>query len=136
MLNLTNSDSAADKIKLGYEKAIELWIYEGQLIWARFNAMLIENTIVVTIIGFFVTKDPTPYLVTCILSAAGIVLCMAWYIMMQRGFGYYKYWIFSARELEGKLTGLNTVSRGGNLAEGKPVLFEFDGRIHTLQIPY
>ncbi len=136
MAEHTADQDTLEEIKVGYQKAIDLWTYEGQLIWARFNAMLVANTIIVTILGFFANKKTTPHSITIVLSTSGVLLCLTWYVMMKRGFSYYKYWIFSARELEQQLSALKTVSRGGAFAEGKPVSFEFDGRTHTLRMGY
>jgi hypothetical protein len=35
-----------------------------------------------------------------VMPVIGIALCWLWFSIAKRGFDFYKYWIFSARELE------------------------------------
>ena len=44
-------DSEPEDLRLGYQSAIALWTYEGNLVWSKFNAMLVANSVVAAIIG-------------------------------------------------------------------------------------
>jgi len=47
---VTDSDQATENAKVGYQVAIELWIYEGELVWSKFNVMLVANSIVLALV--------------------------------------------------------------------------------------
>jgi hypothetical protein len=136
MNEVPDTNSAADDIRAGYQSAVDFWVHEGELIWARFNAMLVANTLMVTAIGFLLTGSKTLSFLTIALSFVGFLLCWMWILITQRGFDYFKYWIWSARELEQKLSSgaVKTVSRGAEFAAGKLVTFELDGKKRSFQM--
>ena len=43
--------------RLGYQVATDLWAYEGQLLWSKFNAMLVANSIVLATIGLGISAS-------------------------------------------------------------------------------
>ena len=49
-----------DNARVGYQVAVSLWIHEGELIWSKFNALLVANSIILAAIG--VTKVRRPAL--------------------------------------------------------------------------
>jgi hypothetical protein len=122
--------------EVGYESVIQLWVYEGQMIWSRFNAMLLANSIILAGIGF--TADSlsrTRTFLSFALPCFGIVLCLLWWALLARGYDYYAYWIHCAREIEERYLApsVRTVSRGANFADGRPVrLMISGGKNHRL----
>jgi len=44
--NAVDKDDNSDA-RVGYESAINLWVYQGEQIWARFNVMLVANSIMI-----------------------------------------------------------------------------------------
>ena len=127
--DVTDAELAATR--LGYDKALALWMYEGQLTWTRFTAMLTANIININVIAFM---RSTGGIYVYVLGTVGILLCLAWFLLMQRAFCYCKYWIYCAREYEGRLTGVMSVTRGADYAAGKEVVFEFQGEKQPLQM--
>jgi hypothetical protein len=119
--NVANANVVA-----AYEAAISLWTYEGQMIWARYNAMLIANSVVLAAIGLTAGNQDTALVFRAGLPVAGILLCLLWWSLLARGFDYYAYWILSARELEELYLApdARTVSRGAAFAAGRPVYFK------------
>ena len=85
-----NDEERHAATKLGYDKAIALWMYEGQLTWTRFTAMLTANVININLIGFTQNHGGS---YVYVLGAMGMALCLAWFLMMQGAFAYWKYWI-------------------------------------------
>ena len=126
-----------EDVRSGYNAAINLWIYEGQTAWARFNVMLVAHSIILALLGFSTTNANAP-LTSLVLPVMGILLCLAWWLLMKRAFDYYFYWIWSARELEARFPSnvVKTVSRGGTFAAGKPVTLNFDDKDHVLQMSW
>lgn len=128
----SEESSEQDRIenaRVGYQAAVNLWTYEGQLIWARFSAMLLANSIVVAVIGIVISGDRALPVFSVGMPIAGLILCILWWLITKRGFDYYVYWIRSARELEEEFLKdpVKTVSRGGKLAddeeqESEPVI--------------
>jgi len=124
--------------RTGYVAAVELWTYEGDSIWTRFNAMLVANSVILAFIGLiYGSTGPSPIFKKG-LAITGLLLCMVWLILTKRAFDYYKYWILSARELEEKHLSsvVKTVSRGGAFAEGEPVNFFIGGKMITYRMSW
>ncbi len=120
-----------ENARVGYQSAVNLWIYEGTQIWVKFTAMVYSNTIVLATVGIVMTSPRWKDLpiLTIALAILGIIFCVCWYILNKRSFAYYKYWIWSSRELEEKyLKPVQTVSRGGEFADGKEALFNIGGK--------
>lgn len=114
--------NGSENARCGYQAAITLMTYEGGLIWSKFNAMLVANSIVLGIIGMGLSSEFAPKWLPLALSSCGLLLCLCWHFLMARSWDYYKYWILSARELEEQfLSPVMTLSRGGEIADGKTV---------------
>ncbi len=116
--------SAIENARVGYQVAALLWTYEGSLLWAKFNAMLLANSVLLGSIGVALTASRPLPLIGLLISALGVVLCLAWWAMTSKGVAYHNYWVHSARELEERYLGdsVSTVSRGGFFSDGKPVV--------------
>jgi hypothetical protein len=106
--------------RAGYEAAVSLHTYEGSLTWTRFSALLIVNSIIMSVIAVTLASNHVLQWPVVAMSLAGFVTCVAWFLLTTRGFDYAKYWLLSAREIEEQyLTpGVNTLSRGAVFAKG------------------
>ena len=119
---------ASENLQLGYQSAIALWVYEGNLIWAKYNTMLVANSIVLAVVGLSLGSETLPALFSQLLPVAGIFLCLLWWQLTKRGFDQYRYWILCTREIEEKFNGeIDIASRGGRFASGQTVTFSIDG---------
>jgi hypothetical protein len=109
--------------RIGYQVAIEMWAHSGEEVWARFNVMLVANSIIIAVVGVALTSQRALPALTVLLPVVGIILCLLWLILMKRGFDYQIYYILSASELEERyLAGtVKTISRGAAFACGKEV---------------
>jgi hypothetical protein len=103
-------DDTVENAQIGYQAAVNLWTYEGGAIWARFNAMLVANSIVIAVIGIALTSEPAKGKLADFTSIAGLVLSIIWWLLNTRGFDYHNHWIHSAKELEALLPPVKTVS--------------------------
>src|SRR4051812_43356360 len=92
-----------------YQTAITLWTYEGTLIWSKYNAMLVANSVILAVTGITVSSEDESAVLHWGLPAIGITLCAAWILLTRRGFDNYLYWIFTARELERPAIGSDAV---------------------------
>ncbi len=124
--------------RIGYQVAITLWAYEGQLVWSKFNAMLLANSIVLAVIGLAISSQRELPMFTIGMPIAGLIFCVLWFLITKRGFDNYTYWILSARELEEQhLTDVvKIVSRGGNVAEGKKIKLTINGKNKDYQMSW
>jgi phosphate/sulfate permease len=122
-------DRRADNVRAGYQSAVNLWAYEGGLCWARFNVMLMANSIILTVSGITANQGNRLSLILKVMPIVGLVMCVAWFLLISRAFSYYKYWVMSARELEERLedAAVKTVSRGATFAAGEEVSFILGG---------
>jgi uncharacterized membrane protein (DUF485 family) len=136
MKNGPDINPLMEDVRCGYQSAVDFCIYEGGLIWARFNAMLVANTLIVTAIGFSLTGVTHLWLLSIVLMVVGMILCWMWFFFANRGYDRLHYWILSARELEQKLSNpaVKTLSRGAEFSAGRPVTFELEGKLQSLQM--
>ena len=125
-----NCDNArVQKALAGYQAAIDLWTYQGEQWWARFNVMLVANSIVIA--GAMLARPSTAAdegstlfvgVFPVLLPIAGLALCVAWWLLIEHERAWAMYYVASARELEGCLSPcVETVSRGRCFAQGKEV---------------
>jgi amino acid permease len=91
---------ALETARVGYEVAVNLWTYQGSLIWNRFNIMLTANSVIVSVIGMLLSSDADLTVFAVLLPIVGLVLCLVWTLLAARGFVYHKYWGSRACELE------------------------------------
>jgi hypothetical protein len=117
--------------RLGYEAALALMTYEGGLIWAKFNAMLVANGFVLAIAGATAAAKSTPTALQKAVAVGGLVLCALWANLISRGFDQYVYWILSAREVEEQALApaVQTLSRGAAFAAGRAVPLSIDSQL-------
>ncbi|MBI3241633.1 MAG: hypothetical protein HYZ49_05000 [Chloroflexi bacterium] len=116
--------SEQDDIRTAYQSAIDMASHEGDGVWARFNVILVANSILLLALTTATRQLPENW--DAILSLAGIVLCIMWLLLMKRGFTYETYYVITARVLEQKLANgsVRTLSNGKLLAEGKLVIVD------------
>jgi len=125
--NIIDNDSPL----VGYQAAIDLWIYMGNQGWDRFNVMLTANAIIIASIGIAMTSNqklsPT---FSIILSVAGFILCLLWISLMMRSSELADYFTLTAREIEEKYLSptISTVSRGGKLSNGNSITITINGQ--------
>lgn len=119
-----------EDLSLGYQTTLQLIIYEGGLVWTRFNTMLTAHLVLFGIIGLVLTandkvSNSSFFLIT--LTCAGIIVSFLWFIMTTRSFTYLQYLTLSAREYEDKIGSedLKTLRRGYDFIQNKTVHFTF-----------
>ncbi len=90
-----------NKAIIKYQTSIDKNVTEGEILWNRYNAMLVFNSILIAAIGL--TFQPTiklPPIITVFLPIAGLISCYLWFITSLRGFQWIHFWIASARKIE------------------------------------
>jgi hypothetical protein len=113
---------------LGYEQALQLKIYEGQLVWSRSESMLVVNTILLGAISIFLSYPNPNELVLIILSIFGFFLCLIWLEASIRGFAFNKFWTYCARELEESSKDVKLLTKGNNFKNNRTIEFNFKDR--------
>lgn len=90
--------------RVGYQVAVDLWTYQGQLNWQRYNVMLVANSVIIAVIGAILSgqlaAQRSQPLLMISLAGVGFVLCIAWVLLTARGFDHHRYWILCAWGLE------------------------------------
>ncbi|MBP6913382.1 MAG: hypothetical protein KBC00_02105 [Candidatus Levybacteria bacterium] len=114
-----------DEHQIAYEQAIQLKIYEGNLVWSRSQTMLVANTILLAAIGIFLGSDRPNVYVLIPLSVIGFLLSIIWMETTIRGFAFNKFWSLSARNQEEKMSGVKVLTQGANFRNNKEVEFDF-----------
>jgi hypothetical protein len=134
--NMTAQIHQIETAHVGYQVAVSLWSHAGNEVWTRFNMMLVANSIIIAVIGIALSAQRNLNLLTASMSATGIALCIAWYLITKRGFAYQVYYLFSAREIEEQYLSntIHTMSRGGPFGYGKPINLTIDNKPMTFQM--
>jgi len=129
--NLSNNRDILDKALTAYEVTAQLWMYEGQLTWSIFNAMLVANSIIMA-----ASDLSNSDLLSLFLPLLGIVLCVIWFFFNARGFEVHDYRVLSTREIEEQHLApvSEVVSRGARFHAGKPVKLIIDGEEITRKL--
>ena len=74
---------------------------ESEVLWNRYNAMLVFHSILISSIGFIFTQNSSaPNILSTVLPIVGLVSCYLWYVTTSRGFQWLHYWLDKTRELE------------------------------------
>jgi len=133
-----DNQERTENARVGYQAATMLWTYEGELVWSKFNAMLVANSIILAIIGLIITSQRELPVFSIGMPIAGLILCLLWFLATKRGFDSYIYWILSARELEEQHLSdpVKTVCRGGDLADGRKIQLTINGKKKDYQMSW
>lgn len=124
--------------KLGYESAIQLWAAENEGRHEEYNAMLVANSLILAAIGFSYQTTSFYPPVKYLLPIIGIVICLAWYMSGKRAIEKAIFWIYCARELEGKFfkSVFQHLFRGHLFGKGKAIDFLLEGQIKSRQMKF
>ena len=63
-----------------------MWVYAGNLLWSKFNALLVAHSLVLAAYGFLSAANPLPTAFSRGLPIAGLILCVVWALLLRRGF--------------------------------------------------
>lgn len=103
MPNKKDDKLTLDKAIAKYNVAINKNISESEVLWSRYNTMLVFNSILIAAIGLsYQDNIHLPYLIKIFLPIAGLITCYLWYSTTSRGFKWIEYWIIAARKFEEK----------------------------------
>ena len=125
-----------ENARLGYQAAANLWVYEGETLWSKFNALLVANSIVLAALALAMNARRPPAVFLIAMPIAGIILCALWLLLTMRSFAYYRYWFWSAREFEDQYLSpqVRTFSRVADFADGREVTIGIGAERQRLQI--
>jgi hypothetical protein len=104
--------------RTAYEVASSYASMFAESFWSVFNAMIVANSIVVIGLGIVYGKNS---ILKIFLNIIGIVLCILWFLLMQRHREMERYYILSAREIEQDFGRIQTLSRGATFSHGESV---------------
>jgi hypothetical protein len=123
-----NNSQNVETVRSDYQLAVNLLTSEENGIWTRSNFMLLANSIVIAAISIVLTSKEKPLILIKGLPIFGIILCIIWLLLIDRGFSYRKYFILSARELEACIpNSAKILTKGEAFSEGKNTTFEISG---------
>lgn len=86
--------------RVKYQGALDVYISECQIIWSRYSAMLIFNTLLFSFIGLIEQKSLQVSFYPILLPVLGLISCYVWFATADRGFKWIDYWISAANQLE------------------------------------
>jgi hypothetical protein len=139
LLRESSAPIESENARLGYQSAVDIATFYATTVWSIFNAMLMAHSIFVAVIGLVLTSNHPLILFKFMTPIVGLVLCVAWFLLVKRAHEYAAYYRMSAREIEEEYLedSVSTVSRGAIFASGGSVTFKIGGRrmTHRLSLP-
>lgn len=129
-------DQARDDARMAYQSAIALWTYEGELLWAKFNAMLVAHGLILAAISLGCDAHTSMPLFRDVLPIAGLALCVLWWLIHRRSFDYSHFWTLAARQLEQRFfcKEVQLVSTGADFAHGHDTEMMLDGHQRAVHL--
>jgi len=126
----------AENARVGYEAAIQMWYYYGEVLWQKYNALLVANSIVISAIGLVLKGQDTSLVLCLILPFLGLMLCAMWFLIVERSREYHIYFMLSAREIEEKYLAneVKSLERGARYGKGEQVALRLGGEAKPLQM--
>lgn len=111
-----------EKAIIGYQSALQMIAYEGQLIWRCFAAIAMVNAFVL-LLGVAGAKLFPNLAGQKLIPCLGIATCICWLLAVTRQYSSYAYWFAWARTLEAAHLGpvVQMMSSGATFARGQPV---------------
>ena len=101
-----------EKARVGYPAALQLIAYEGQIIWRAFTAMVAANSFLLAL-GGFAAKEFHNVAALQAMLFLGWIVCVCWFLVLRRQFGFYGYWFAWARYMESFLDPPVRITREG-----------------------
>jgi len=109
--------SDEDQASEAFESIRQLYAYEGNATWSRYNAMLTANSIIVATMGLFWNKSEP--LMAVVLIAAGLIACVLWAQLTHIGFRMQQEYLTWAKEFEvHKAEAARIFTRAANVCHG------------------
>ena len=132
------STDRMENARVGYEATLSVWIAQTQLIWSRFNVVIVANSIILGAVGLtIVSGHSLSASLTRPLCLVGLVVSLAWLCTYRRACQLSSYFLSSARELESYLADpVTTVSRGTEFSEGNEVALAIGGETKKLRLTW
>jgi len=135
-LKKVSSPEEMENVRVGYQVAINFVWYLGEMVWAKYNAMLVVNSVVIAAIGIGLTSQQSLPILTVGLSVVGLILCILWFQLVKRGVDQLSSYMAAARELEDEYLAnrVRVISRGNDFAAGKQVTYQIGGKSKTIRM--
>ena len=95
--------SDRDDTKIAHQTVCTMYTHEAQLVWHRYNVLLVANSILLAIIGIISSKNSLSLIFSISLPVVGFVLCIIWHSMTKKGFAATVHWAWEAERIESSL---------------------------------
>jgi hypothetical protein len=122
--------------KTAYETAVQLMLYEGNVLWARLNTMIVLNALLIASSTLLIQGNILPgkaYVPTLLAALLSIIL----YAVMYRGEDFHQYWEAAAAQLEEQFPEeTRVVSRNWQLREGEDQRFRVNGKPVNVELSF
>jgi hypothetical protein len=115
-----------DAARSAYEAALKLTDKTARTIWSVFSGLLAVNAFLISFAAFFFSSLCNPVSLTRIVGALGLLVCLAWALIMMRSFDFYAYYFAWARKFEKDAFGeaVEMIRCGQDFARGDTVNLE------------
>jgi hypothetical protein len=86
--------------EIGYQAILNLYMHEGNLLWNRYNVMLVANSVMIAIIGILFSNIPANKWLLVLLIVCGAVLSVFWFSLTNQGFWTCRHYYWAAIDIE------------------------------------
>jgi hypothetical protein len=124
-----------EKLKVGYQGAMQMIAGEAGIIWSAFQSILAANAFLIILDGALIKLFPGVKWAAAALAISGIIICLAWFLVLMRQFSYFRYWIAWARSLEEKSLSPETQMLGLGRTYGKGATVDIP-KVGTLRMSW
>jgi hypothetical protein len=116
--------------RVGYQVAADIFNTTVDIVGARFNAMIVANSIVIGSIGLVLTSGRPLQNFVVLFGTVGILLNILWLHLLKRGFDYGQFIVLAAREIEENYLSnpLRILKEGGDFEKGEQVRLAVAGQ--------
>lgn len=119
---METAERGLDDLRVGYRSAVQMAAHESEMGWRVLSGSILFNVLLLAVAGASLLLARVPDVVrvaAMLLDLAGLFGTVVCAVMMARTRYYYRYWLFSANELERLLNpGVRTFQREPTLARG------------------
>ena len=123
-----------DQRKTAYQTSVQLMVYEGTVLWARMNTMIVLNALLIAASTFLVQSEVSD--LAHLPPLLGAVLSLTLLAVMYRGQDFHRYWELTAARLEADLTArtARVVTRNIRLRQGETQSMPVAGRTESVRL--
>jgi hypothetical protein len=134
---MTHAQDQEDHLKTAYQTAVQLMLYEGNVLWTRLNAMVVLNALLIASSTLLIQGRILP-IAASLPPILGALLSVALFVIMYRGEDFRHYWEVTAMSIEKYLSlpAVQPITRNCSLRDEGEQTFSLKDREITVKLHF